>query len=313
MTTRNLIPIALALALAGLPATSLAADPPTAKPPDYAREVPRLEAQVLRGDADAMETLGEYYAAGLGVTRNLVHACDLFEGAANKTLPEAQHNFANCWFYGLGRQRDYARSADWYQRAMKQGFLRSFCALGVQYRFGLGVPADKAHAFELCTKGAEHDDPDTLGELGEMYLAGDGTPRDVAKAIDVLKRAAEQKQANAARLLGLIYFNGDGVARDPNQARDWLMQAADAGRRDAFLPLGKLFFAASGDLAARKLNNGIAAPALFWLTLAIEYEPEAERRTEAKKLYDQLAPLAPQLVKQIEPDLKPWRDSLGKP
>lgn len=137
--------------------------------------------------------------------------------------------------------------------------------------------------------------------------------RDAVKAADLLRRAAEQNQPNAARLLGLMYFNGDGVPRDPNLARDWLMRAADAGRRDSFLPLGKLFFAASGDLATRKLNEGNVLPALFWLKLAIEYEPLAARRAEAQKLYDQLAPLAPRLVARLEPELKPWRDSLGKP
>jgi hypothetical protein len=56
-----------------------------------------------------------------------------------------------------------------------------------------------------------------------------------------------------------------------------------------------------------------ALPALFWLELASEYEPLAERRKEARKLYDQLAPLAPELVKQLEPELKSWRASLGNP
>jgi TPR repeat protein len=175
------------------------------------------------------------------------------------------------------------------------------------------VPVDKVKAFQLCSQGAEQDDPDTLGELGEMYLAGDGVARDPAKAADLLRRAAERDQANAARLLGLMYFNGDGVPHDPNLARDWLMRAAGAGRRDAFLPLGKLFFVAAGDLAARKPIEKHALPALFWLELASEYEPLPERRTEARKLYDKLAPLTPQLVKQLEPELKAWRASLGKP
>ncbi len=146
-----------------------------------------------------------------------------------------------------------------------------------------------------------------------MYLVGEGVARNQVKAIDFLRRAADKKQANAARLLGLIYFNGDGVPRDPNLARDWLMRAADGGRREAFLPLGKLFFAASGDLAARKLIDGNALPALFWLRLAVEYDPLPTRRDEAQRLYDQLAPIAPQLVAQLAPQLKSWRDTLGQP
>jgi TPR repeat protein len=316
------IGVILAAALAALGGASLAADQaprqPVSKTPkqpgvDYAREVPRLEAQVQHGDVNAMELLGELYAAGLGVKRNPQHACDLFEHAATKDLAEAQHNFADCWRYGLGRPRDHAKSADWYGRAVKQGFLPSYCALADQYRNGLGVPQDKAKAFELCTKGAENGDPDALGALGEMYLGGEGTKRDPVKAADALRRAAEQGQANAARLLGLIYFNGDGVARDPNLARDWLMRAADGGRRDAFLPLGKLFLAASGDLASGKLVDANAVPALFWLKLASEYEPVPARRAEAQKLYDRLAAAGPSLVKQMEPDLKPWRDAMGKP
>jgi len=196
---------------------------------------------------------------------------------------------------------------------MDQGFLRSHCALGAQYRHGIGVPEDKAKAFRLCTKGAENGDPDSLSELGEMYLVGDGVPRDYKKASELLRRAATEGQSNAARLLGIMYFNGDGVAQDANQARDWLMRAADAGRRDAFLPLGKLFLAAAGDVEQRRLNADIAMPALLWLKLASEYDPLPQRRDEATKLYLPLANAAPQLVKRVAPELKPWRDSLGKP
>jgi len=319
---RHLACVILAATLSALAGAAVAADPaprqPVSKKPkqpgiDYAREVPQLQAQVQHGDVNAMELLGELYAGGLGVTRDPQRACDLFERAAAKELAEAQHNFADCWRYGLGRPRDYAKSADWYGRAIKRGFLPSYCALGDQYRYGLGVPQDKAKAFELCTKGSENGDPDTLTTLGQMYLGGEGTPRAPVKAIDVLRRAAEQDQANAARLLGLIYFNGDGVARDPNAARDWLMRAADGGRRDAFLPLGKLFLAASGDIPAGKLVDGNAVPALFWLRLASDYDPLPARRAEAQKLYDRLAAAAPALVQRIEPELKPWRDAMGKP
>ncbi len=313
-------PLVIALLAALLAAPATAADPPKpaakgASPDklDYRKDVPRLEAEVRRGDANSAEMLGEIYEAGLGVPRNPERGCDLFEQAAAKGLPEAEHNFANCWFWGVGRSRDYKRAADWYQRAIGHGFLRSYCALGAQYRHGLGVPVDKEKAFKLCSDGAEQGDPDTLSELGSMYLAGDGVARDYKKARDFLQRAADQNQTNAARLLGLMYFNGDGVTRDPNQARDWLMRAADGGRRDAFLPLGKLFADAAGDVAKKPIVEGIVLPALFWLQLAAEYDPLPERRAEATEIYAPLAAAAPALVKKLEPELKPWRTSLGKP
>src|SRR5262245_35323001 len=56
---------------------------------DYKKDVPRLEAEARRGDADAAETLGEIYHEGLGVARNPERGCDLFEQAATKSLPEA--------------------------------------------------------------------------------------------------------------------------------------------------------------------------------------------------------------------------------
>ena len=327
MARRSSLAAALALALAaGLAGTAIAADPPApsaTKPPapkpaakrdplDYKAQLPKLEADAQRGDANAAELLGEIYQAGLGVPRDAQRGCDMFERAAN-TLPEAMHNFANCWYWGIGRPRQPETAAKWYERAIERGFLRSHCALGAQYRHGIGVPEDKAKGFRLCTQGAEQGDPDSLAELGEMYLVGDGIPRDYKKAAEMLRRSAEEGQSNAARLLGIMYFNGDGVPKDPNQARDWLMRAADAGRRDAFLPLGKLFLAATGDLERGPLNANLALPALLWLKLASEYDPVLVRRAEAQKLYDPLAAAAPQLVKQVEPELKPWRTSLGKP
>src|SRR4051794_5650966 len=57
---------------------------PTAKPPardplDYKAQIPKLEADLKRGDMNAAELLGEIYQAGLGVPRNPQRGCDLFE------------------------------------------------------------------------------------------------------------------------------------------------------------------------------------------------------------------------------------------
>src|SRR4051812_25235591 len=125
MLRRSSLAAAVALALAaGLAGAAIAAEPtppapavtpppapgaarpPAAKPAakrdplDYKAQVPKLEADAKRGDANAAELLGEIYQAGLGVPRDAQRGCDMFERAAN-TLPEAMHNFGNCWYWGI--------------------------------------------------------------------------------------------------------------------------------------------------------------------------------------------------------------------
>jgi TPR repeat protein len=111
--------IALGAVLALVAGAAIAADPPAkpvAKPPakrdplDYKAQVPKLEADARRGDANAAELLGEIYQAGLGVPRDPQRGCDMFELAASK-LPEAMHNFGNCWYWGIGRPKEPATAA----------------------------------------------------------------------------------------------------------------------------------------------------------------------------------------------------------
>lgn len=87
--------------------------------------------------------------------------------------------------YELGKmyyKKDYAKAAEWWQKAAEQGYAPAQDALGVMYANGQGVPKDTAKAAELLKKAAAQGDSDAQYNLANMYFKGEGVGKDVVLA-----------------------------------------------------------------------------------------------------------------------------------
>jgi len=127
--------IALALALLQIHAQTAGIDP-------------ALLARANGGDAAAQVAVGECYAAGKGVTKDLTQAAAWYRKAAEKgDLGGELHLAALYRDGGKGFPRDMAQAAAWYRKAAEQGDADAQATLGVLYSFGQGVDRNDGEAY----------------------------------------------------------------------------------------------------------------------------------------------------------------------
>ena len=107
-----------------------------------------LLAKANAGDAASQVLVGESYAAGSGVTRDLKLAAEWYRKAADKGDIDGEIHLAALYRDG-GKNfpRDMAQAAEWYRKAAEQGNVAAQATLGVLYSIGQGVPRSDVEAY----------------------------------------------------------------------------------------------------------------------------------------------------------------------
>jgi hypothetical protein len=80
-----------------------------------------FELAATQGNAYAQKMLGDIYAEGSGVPRNLRLAADWREKAANRGNIEAQCLLGKMYLNGEGVNKDQSKAEKWLQRAATEG------------------------------------------------------------------------------------------------------------------------------------------------------------------------------------------------
>ena len=125
-----------------------------------------------RGDPYAMVALGLLYVTGRGVPVNLSSALRWW---MRSNTPMAQRLLGDAYACGLGVERDLARAVTIYREAAARGPDVSQGAglqLARMYREACGVDRDEQAAFELFNDEAQSGDPEAEVEAAELILAG---------------------------------------------------------------------------------------------------------------------------------------------
>ena len=166
--------------------------------------------------------IGQLYARGEGVQRNLPEAACWLRRAADQGHAEAQLRLAQILLNGarggpVARWRDSAAERD--ARATRG----NEAALFPQ---GLEVAANVEEALGWLEAAETAGSIEAEGLLGAMRLDGAAGIRDVAEGLRRLTRAAEAGVAQAQFRLGDVAFQGLGGVVDACLAADWYEQAA---------------------------------------------------------------------------------------
>jgi TPR repeat protein len=130
------------------------------------------------------------------------------------------------WFYDSGRhvQRDYARAAELYRRAMRENPSVQW-RLGVMHDLGQGVPENPQEAVRLFRQAASENDGNANASLAVMYANGRGVATDHAQAMRHYRRAAELGSSAGFLGVGILYHYGLGVGRSTDEAAAWYLAA----------------------------------------------------------------------------------------
>jgi hypothetical protein len=134
---------------------------------------------------------GEYEVADLG---GGTISLQRWQPYADSGDPEAQYFVATIHRFGIGNPVDYAKAAEWYQKASDQGYDKATLELAILYEQGLGVPQDELKALNLHRKGSG------LGDDLD-YAANVAKARDEAAAeVAALTEQLENRNAETVAL-----------------------------------------------------------------------------------------------------------------
>ncbi|PYE29265.1 localization factor PodJL [Rhizobium sp. PP-CC-3A-592] len=185
-------------------------------------ETPVAQASVAEAPASA---------APVDVPAEIVPAA--LADAARAGDPKAYFEIGAVYTEGRGVKADFAKAAEWYQRAADAGVVPAQYRLGSLYEKGTGVPRDPARARALYQQAAESGNANAMHNLAVMLAGGSGANPDFTLASMWFAKAADLGLRDSQFNLAILYARGNGVAKDLAESYKWFSVAAADGDTDA--------------------------------------------------------------------------------
>ncbi|MDR3254880.1 MAG: sel1 repeat family protein [Synergistaceae bacterium] len=191
---------------------------------------PMLQAEAEKGDAQALITLGGFYAEGAGVQKNFSKARECYEKAAQAGMAEGVYNVGVCWEVGMGSEADPKRAAEYFRKAADMELPQAMFKMSMVLDSGSGVDRDEKASIDYMAKAADAGHPDAASIMGLVYLNGmRGQKKDTEAGIKMLKAAASSGNAEAMKNIAVVYKDGIGLAASPSEALKWYVIAEKCG------------------------------------------------------------------------------------
>ncbi len=149
--------------------------------------------------------------------------------AAEKGDPRAQFIMGS---HHLER-RDFAKAAEWFEKAARRGLAVAQYRLGTLYERGRGVPRDAKEALKWYEKAARAGNVKAMHNLAVMLTNGQGGRTSYAEAARWFLSAARHGLRDSQYNLAVLYQRGLGVLKDEEEAYKWFGIAARIGDADA--------------------------------------------------------------------------------
>jgi TPR repeat protein len=143
-----------------------------------------LLARANAGDAAAQVLVGESYAAGKGVERDLKQAAEWYRKAAEKGDVAGELHLAALYRDGgKGFARDMAQAAAWFRKAAEQGDAGAQGTLGVLYSIGQGVAHNNVEAYYWLDLAAAVKGPNQEKYAANRQMIGTHITADELEAV----------------------------------------------------------------------------------------------------------------------------------
>lgn len=198
-----------------------------------------LRQSAASGDAKALFEVGQRYAEGFGVDRDLAEAAKWYELAANQDFAPAQYRFASFLEKGHGTEINLERSVQWYEKAARNGNALAMHNLAVLRTSGLvdGKPQMR-EAVEWFTKAAELGIKDSQVNLGIIYAKALGVEEDLAESYKWFAIAARGGDTDAVQKRDAIAaaLPPDQLEMARGKAEIWKARPLDPSANSAEIP-----------------------------------------------------------------------------
>ncbi|MBI5211020.1 MAG: sel1 repeat family protein [Elusimicrobia bacterium] len=152
---------------------------------DYGRAVAWFQKAADAGNAMGTYNLGNAYAVGKGVRRDLDEARRSFQKAADRGLSPAMLRLALMYDNGEGVAKDASQAAAWYRKAAGHGETQAQLRLAAMHASGEGAQKDAVEAYAWALIASRQNTPrgsDPAAELLRSKLAKTLTPAELAEA-----------------------------------------------------------------------------------------------------------------------------------
>jgi len=234
---------------------------------------PEFELSDQSGDKNELQTVletAEAYHEGLGVVQNYARAAELYLNAARQGDPAAQNAIGRYYYEGLGVVQDPAAARRWLKAAADQG--------ATQHLFDYAAVienTDPVGAADLYERASEAGHLEATVALGVMYQHGSGVAQDFEKARMLYEQGVEGDHPRAQNNLGLLYVRGDGVEQDHERAAMLFSAAAAQGLPSAIKNLSVMYANGFG-----VPQSDAEAARLAQLAAGVVHDPSANSEDE---------------------------------
>lgn len=269
-----------------------------------------MEEAANDGDPSAMEQLAMAYLNGDDeVDENPEKAYYWFVKLAETGDDQAMFNVGLFTAKGFGTDRDFAKAAEWMQKAADEGDedaeacaaeYRKLAEAVVKAKAGdaqaqadlagglmklggsleqAGEGKDYEESVMWAEKAVEQGNPDGYWTLALAYHHGRGVDEDMDKAIDLYQKGADAGSPACQHNLGCEYMSGMNVRKDAHKAFELIKTAAEQGYGLAMRDLGRCYQFANG-------TPGNMKTAVEWYEKALEVidDPELAQKTAMFKM-----------------------------
>ncbi|MDQ8184290.1 tetratricopeptide repeat protein [Pelagicoccus sp. SDUM812002] len=190
--------------------------------------------------------LGLIHSLGLGRKFDSSQAVHWFEKAAKLGHVESMRRLAGLLKRG-GESNDLKASFAWYMKAANLGDTGAMVFVAFAYREGTGVEQNPTKAAEWFERAIDHGDLRTLVLVGKLYCR---TLGEAEKGLETLHRAAELGFRDADIELAFLYGDRGFKLYDPKKAVEWnwriLYHKTDITRPGALYRLSQYYWNGDG-------------------------------------------------------------------
>lgn len=202
---------------------------------DKAEAVKWYRKAAEQGHDSAWLKLGYCLETGVGVKENKIEAIEWFKKAAEKGNADAQYNLGICYYVGDGIEKDIDEALKWSTKAAEQGDTSSLYNCGIIY---LEEKKDYIKAKDFFEKALREGYVPANYGLAELYKDGNGVQQDGKKAISFYRKVLENKDSswlfeNVYEHLAQMYDENypfcKGVYKDNFKAKEYYEKAIENG------------------------------------------------------------------------------------